>query len=95
MSLPICVISDFFLGWTLASCKAFRIPTPRLVFHGMGVFSMAVIKTAWVQAENCETNSNFESDPLYLPGIEIPFVLTGADSPEGVNIPYHDYNPYS
>ncbi|KAI8531004.1 hypothetical protein RHMOL_Rhmol11G0103900 [Rhododendron molle] len=91
-SLPICVISDFFLGWTLASCKAFGIP--RLVFNGMGVFSMAVVKIAWVQAENCETNSNSESDPPYLPGIEIPFVLTCADLPEGVNIPHHD-DPYS
>lgn len=87
-SLPICVISDFFLGWTLASCKAFGIP--RLVFHGMGIFSMAVTKIAWIQAEKCETNSNSESDPLYLPGIEIPFVLTGADLPEEVNSPHHD-----
>ncbi|XP_058190389.1 UDP-glycosyltransferase 90A1-like [Rhododendron vialii] len=91
-TLPICVISDFFLGWTLAPCKALGIP--RLVFHGMGVFSMAVAKTAWVQAESHETNSITESDPMYLPGIEIPFVLTGADLPEGINTPHHD-DPYS
>jgi len=100
-SLPICVVSDFFLGWTLASCKAFGIP--RLVFHGMGVFAMAVTKIGWVQAEKLETNTTrggqqacpaSESDPLNLPGIEIPFVLTGADLPEGVNTPYHD-DPYS
>ncbi|KAH7833350.1 hypothetical protein Vadar_005356 [Vaccinium darrowii] len=87
-SLPICVISDFFLGWTLASCKAFGIP--RLVFHGMGVFSMAVSKIAWVQAEKFQMNTSSESDPLYLPGIEIPFVLTSADLPEGVNVPCYD-----
>ncbi|KAH7835078.1 hypothetical protein Vadar_022660 [Vaccinium darrowii] len=100
-SLPICVVSDFFLGWTLASCKAFGIP--RLVFHGMGVFAMAVTKIGWVQAEKLETNTTrggqqacpaSESGPLNLPGIEIPFVLTGADLPEGVNTPYHD-DPYS
>ena len=40
---PIWVISDFFLGWTLESCRLFGVP--RVVSHGMGVFSMAVSKS--------------------------------------------------
>ncbi|RWR91338.1 UDP-glycosyltransferase 73B4-like protein [Cinnamomum micranthum f. kanehirae] len=46
--LPIFVVSDFFLGWTLAVCREFEVP--RLVFHGMGAFSMAVCKSTIVHA---------------------------------------------
>lgn len=84
--LPICVVSDFFLGWTLQSCQAFGVP--RLVFHGMGVLSMALVKSAWVHAPNLENISS--SDPLYLPGMDIPFVLTAEDLPERVNSPHDD-----
>ncbi|KAK3221734.1 hypothetical protein Dsin_008759 [Dipteronia sinensis] len=44
-SHPICVISDFFLGWTVDTCHEFDIP--RLVFHGMGALSMAISKSMW------------------------------------------------
>ncbi|KAK1274881.1 UDP-glycosyltransferase 73B4 [Acorus gramineus] len=43
--LPLCVISDFFIGWTLDSCRAFGVP--RLVSHGMSVFSMSICKSLW------------------------------------------------
>ncbi|KDP34251.1 hypothetical protein JCGZ_07822 [Jatropha curcas] len=42
---PICVISDFFLGWTVETCREFNIP--RLVFHGIGALSMAIAKSVW------------------------------------------------
>ncbi|CAN1825272.1 Scopoletin glucosyltransferase [Linum perenne] len=45
---PLCVISDFFLEWTLESCRTFDIP--RLVFHGMSVCSMAISKSLWCGA---------------------------------------------
>ncbi|MCL7025727.1 hypothetical protein MKW94_001880 [Papaver nudicaule] len=41
-SLPICVISDFFLGFTLDICRKFNVP--RVVFHGMGVLSTVITK---------------------------------------------------
>ncbi|PSS20983.1 UDP-glycosyltransferase [Actinidia chinensis var. chinensis] len=89
-SLPICVISDFFLGWTLSSCQAYGIP--RLVFHGMGVLSMAISKSAFVHPPKVplETNSDASStsSPLHFPGLEkIPFVLTFDDLPDGINSP--------
>ncbi|EEF46811.1 UDP-glucosyltransferase, putative [Ricinus communis] len=47
---PVRVISDFFLGWTLAVCQSFGVP--RLVFHGMGVLSMANSKSVWLPGMN-------------------------------------------
>ncbi|XP_078432833.1 scopoletin glucosyltransferase-like [Wolffia australiana] len=41
-SLPLCVISDFFLGWTLHECRRFNVP--RVVFHGMSVFTALLCK---------------------------------------------------
>ncbi|PQM42435.1 UDP-glycosyltransferase 90A1-like [Prunus yedoensis var. nudiflora] len=41
-SRPICVISDFFLSWTLDTCRSFGIP--RVVSHGMGVLPMLFLK---------------------------------------------------
>jgi len=83
---PICVISDFFLGWTLASCQAFGVP--RLVFHGLGILSMAIIKSSWFHAPQLESVSMF--DPLDLPGMKLPFTLTRADLPGSTNLPEHD-----
>ena len=64
-SLPICVISDFFLGWTLSSCQAYGIP--RLVFHGMGVLSMAISKSVFSPPPKVDVSST--SSPLHFPGL--------------------------
>ncbi|KAJ6995309.1 hypothetical protein NC653_017938 [Populus alba x Populus x berolinensis] len=74
---PLCVISDFFLGWTLASCQALGIP--RLVFHGMGVLSLVIGRSAWVHAPQLRSTSMFE--PLDMPDLKLPFTLTRADLP--------------
>ena len=74
---PLCVISDFFLGWTLASCQALGVP--RLVFHGMGVLSMVISRSAWVLAPQLRSTSMFE--PLDMPDLKLPFTLTRADLP--------------
>ncbi|CAK7354132.1 unnamed protein product [Dovyalis caffra] len=84
---PLCVISDFFLGWTLASCQALGVP--RLVFHGMGVLSMAIGKSAWVHAPQQKSMSMFE--PIDLPDMKLPFTLTRADLPgELIDSPNQD-----
>ncbi|KDP33462.1 hypothetical protein JCGZ_07033 [Jatropha curcas] len=83
---PICVISDFFLGWTLAVCKALGVP--RLVFHGMGVLSMAISKSVWVHQPQLKAKSVF--DDLDLPGMKLPFTLTSSDLPDTINTQNHD-----
>ncbi|CAB4266566.1 unnamed protein product [Prunus armeniaca] len=76
-SLPICVISDFFLGWTLSSCQAFGVP--RLVFHGMCVLSMAICKSVCVHMPHTKAKSVL--DPIDLPGLELPFHLSVSELP--------------
>ncbi|XAR71459.1 Scopoletin glucosyltransferase [Bertholletia excelsa] len=84
----ICVISDFFLCWTLSSCQAFGLP--RLVFHGMGVLALSIIKTAWVHAPSILGPDTSSDDPVHLPGLDIPFVLRVRELPEGVDRPNRD-----
>nr|UXB92753.1 glycosyltransferase [Helleborus thibetanus] len=88
--LPLCVISDFFLGWTLDICRSFGIP--RLVFHGMSVLSMAISKTVWMHKPHLTVAS--VSDPLHLPGLNLPFTLTTADLPDSLRTPHQD-DPFS
>ncbi|CAK7354134.1 unnamed protein product [Dovyalis caffra] len=83
---PLCVISDSFFGWTLVSCQAFGVP--RLVFHGMGVLSMAITKSAWFHAPKLESMPILDS--LDLPDIKTPFTLTKADLPEPLHSPELD-----
>lgn len=67
-------------------CQALGVP--RLVFHGMGVLSMAISKSIWVHQPHLKVNSVF--DPLHLPGMKLPFTLTSADLPETINVQSHD-----
>nr|XP_034929450.1 UDP-glycosyltransferase 73B5-like [Populus alba]TKS04711.1 hypothetical protein D5086_0000140370 [Populus alba] len=84
---PLCVISDFFLGFTLASCQALGVP--RLVFHGTSALSMAIMKSSWVNAS--QINSLSMLDPVDLPGMKLLFTLTKADLPaETLNSSNHD-----
>ncbi|KAJ4957395.1 hypothetical protein NE237_024506 [Protea cynaroides] len=85
-NLPICVISDFFLGWTLPICHEFGVP--RLVFHGMSVFGLALSKTVWVHMPHLHVFS--DTEPLNMPGLELPFTLTRLDVPEMLQTPDHN-----
>uniref|UniRef100_A0A6N2NBA3 Glycosyltransferase N-terminal domain-containing protein n=1 Tax=Salix viminalis TaxID=40686 RepID=A0A6N2NBA3_SALVM len=87
---PLCVISDFFLGFTLASCQALGVP--RLVFHGMSVLPMAICKSYCVNAAQISSLSLL--DPVDLPGMKLPFTLTRADL-ETLNSSNHDDHPMS
>ncbi|PKU66758.1 anthocyanin 3'-O-beta-glucosyltransferase-like [Dendrobium catenatum] len=73
-SPPLCLISDFFLGWTLTICRRFGLP--RLVFHGMSTFSMSLIKSLW--------NNIPKDEPFSVPGAPPEIQLTLADLPEAV-----------
>ncbi|KAI3990108.1 hypothetical protein MKX01_018769 [Papaver californicum] len=74
-SLPICVVSDYFLGFTLDTCRKFNVP--RVVFHGMGVLSMVISKYIIMHAGHI-LNSGFE-ESIQLPGLTLPFNLARGD----------------
>ncbi|KAG2663080.1 hypothetical protein I3760_16G010200 [Carya illinoinensis] len=77
---PICVISDFFLSWTLDSCRSFGIS--RIVSHGMGALPMAICKSLTLLPLRTKPTTNL--DPLELPNLKLPFTLRKADIPEGL-----------
>ncbi|KAF5176129.1 Udp-glycosyltransferase 90a1 [Thalictrum thalictroides] len=77
-SLPICVISDFFLMWTISSCRKFNVP--RFVFYGMGVLGMAITKSIYTHGSNISIRS--QTDPIHIPYVELPFAFTLNDMPE-------------
>lgn len=78
---PSCVISDSFLGWTNASCRSFGIP--RLVFHGMGAFAMAVKKSLSIYQTHKE---GVDSDGKIrnVKGVQLSFVLNTSDLPNSL-----------
>ncbi|DAD49321.1 TPA_asm: hypothetical protein HUJ06_032042 [Nelumbo nucifera] len=89
-SLPICVISDFFLGWTATACRPFGVP--RLVFHGMGVLPMLICKTLYTNKtylRSVASDSSSEALVLNLTGQNLPpLKLSQADLPDftlGIN----------
>ncbi|KAG6671583.1 hypothetical protein I3842_16G010100 [Carya illinoinensis] len=86
---PICVISDFFLSWTLDSCRSFRIP--RLVSHGMGALPMAICKSLTLLPLITKPTTNL--DPLELPNLKLPFTLHKANIPEGL-LDFDPNNPF-
>ncbi|KAM4102205.1 hypothetical protein ACB094_05G206400 [Castanea mollissima] len=75
---PICVISDFFLGWTLESCHLFDIP--RIVSHGMGVFPMVICKSPSLHVPSFKDLSPL--DPIDFSELKFPFTLNKGDIPE-------------
>jgi hypothetical protein len=77
---PICVISDFILGWTLDSCRCFGIP--RIVCHGMGLLPMAICKSIGLHVPTIKASSDL--DPIEFPHLKTPFTLLKADLPEGL-----------
>ncbi|PIA58859.1 hypothetical protein AQUCO_00400008v1 [Aquilegia coerulea] len=88
-SLPICVISDYFLMWTVFSCCKFGVP--RFVFHGTGVLGMTITKSIFAHGSNISIGS--ETDPIHIPDLELPFTLTLNDMPDLiiVNEPNHPF----
>ncbi|KAL5720749.1 hypothetical protein ACHQM5_013388 [Ranunculus cassubicifolius] len=76
-SLPICVISDYFLSWSAVGCRKWNIP--RLVFLGNGVLSMAITKSLFRNWSDLVIGSG--ADPIHFPGVKLPFSLTLNDMP--------------
>ncbi|XP_042497657.1 UDP-glycosyltransferase 73B4-like [Macadamia integrifolia] len=85
--LPIGVISDMFLGWTLPPCHLFGVP--RLVFHGMSVLALAIGKTLELHEPHMMVASHLK--PLPMPGLStLPFTLTWDDLPPNFQVSHHD-----
>ncbi|KAI3860786.1 hypothetical protein MKW92_048125 [Papaver armeniacum] len=81
-SLPLCVISDFFLAFTLDTCRKFNVP--RVVFHGMGVLSMVISKYFMMHANHHHNMNSSSQESVQLPGLTLPFSLTRVDIPEAL-----------
>ncbi|KAM0939222.1 putative flavonol 3-O-glucosyltransferase [Dioscorea sansibarensis] len=80
-SLPLCLISDFFLGWTLDVCRLFSVP--RLVFHGMSTFSMFICKSLYSH----QLLHSFTSSPdelFQIPGAPPSLLLSRHQVPDTV-----------
>ncbi|XP_008229441.1 PREDICTED: UDP-glycosyltransferase 90A1-like [Prunus mume] len=89
-SRPICVISDFFLSWTLDTCRSFDIP--RVVSHGMGLLPMVVLKTVSSMDVQREPTS-VSGSVVELPDLSLPFTLDRSDLQPRSNDPEDD--PFS
>ncbi|KAI3968518.1 hypothetical protein MKX01_007828 [Papaver californicum] len=76
-------------GFTLDTCRKFNVP--RVVFHGMGVLSMVILKYIVMHAGHI-LNSGFE-ESIQLPGLTIPFSLARVDIPENLLICVDPDNP--
>ncbi|RZC92851.1 hypothetical protein C5167_004034 [Papaver somniferum] len=74
--------SDFFLGFTLDTCRKFNVP--RVVFHGMGVLSMVISKYFIMLANDHHNMSSSSQESVQLPGLTLPFSLTRVDIPEAL-----------
>ncbi|KAI0511219.1 hypothetical protein KFK09_011844 [Dendrobium nobile] len=75
---PLCLISDYFLGWTLPISSRFGLP--RLVFHGSSTFSISLIKSLWL---NIPAISDAD-DTFPIVGAPPTLRLTMTDVPEFV-----------
>ncbi|KAK6944278.1 UDP-glucuronosyl/UDP-glucosyltransferase [Dillenia turbinata] len=76
-SKPICVISDFFLGWTMDVCLEFGIP--RMVFNGTAALSMAITRS--LDITKLQETVTSDAEPIHFAGKELPFTVTKSDFP--------------
>lgn len=76
---PLCLVSDFFFGWTLPICQ--RVHLPRIVFHGMSAFSMTLCKSLWVHLANLDVDLG---SPFHVPGTPSSLLLTKSDIPDSI-----------
>ncbi|CAN6449609.1 unnamed protein product [Victoria cruziana] len=77
---PLCIISDFFLPWTLDSASKFNIP--RLVFHGMSAYATSVRKS--IQLNQPHKNVLSDSEVFEVPGLPTRVLLTKSQLPISV-----------
>ncbi|XP_062167678.1 UDP-glycosyltransferase 73D1-like [Alnus glutinosa] len=74
---PTCIISDKCLSWTSITAQNFNIP--RLVFHGMGCFSL--LSSHNIKLYNAHNSVSSDSEPFVIPGIPHRIEITKAQLP--------------
>ncbi|KAJ0984935.1 hypothetical protein J5N97_003291 [Dioscorea zingiberensis] len=82
-SLPLCVISDFFLPWTLDVCRLFSVP--RIVFHGMSAFSLYLCKAICLHQPQKLAGVISDDEPFTVPGAPLDFRVTLSDVPKDLH----------
>ncbi|KAG6693505.1 hypothetical protein I3842_09G004000 [Carya illinoinensis] len=74
---PTCIISDKCLSWTSETAQKFNIP--RLVFHGMGCFSL--LSSHNIKFYNAHSSVSSDSEPFVIPGLPQRIEITRAQLP--------------
>ncbi|WOK94049.1 UDP-glycosyltransferase 73B4-like [Canna indica] len=74
---PLCLISDFLLWWTVPPCL--ELGLPRLVFHGMSVFSMVLCRFM-----GCHRPFDGGAETFHVPGTPPSILLSQTDVPQEV-----------
>ncbi|KAL0309643.1 UNVERIFIED_CONTAM: UDP-glycosyltransferase 73D1 [Sesamum radiatum] len=74
---PSCIISDKCLSWTSKMARKFKVP--RLVFHGMGCFSLLSSHNVKLYRPHLSVKS--DSEPFLIPGLPVSVQITKAQLP--------------
>ncbi|KAK4396423.1 UDP-glycosyltransferase 73D1 [Sesamum angolense] len=74
---PSCIISDKCLSWTSKMARKFKVP--RLVFHGMGCFSLLSSHNVKLYRPHLSVKS--DSQPFLIPGLPVSVQITKAQLP--------------
>ncbi|KAL3532006.1 hypothetical protein ACH5RR_005527 [Cinchona calisaya] len=74
---PSCIISDKCLSWTAETARKFKIP--RIVFHGMGCFSLLSAHNVKLHSPHLSVKS--DTEPFIIPGLPMRVEITKAQLP--------------
>ncbi|XP_008797684.2 scopoletin glucosyltransferase-like [Phoenix dactylifera] len=74
---PDCLISDMFLPWT--ADIAHELGIPRLIFHGMGFFSLCVLHL--LERYRPQDNVSSNDEPFIVPDLPHPIEMTRSQLP--------------
>lgn len=86
---PTCIISDKSLFWTSKTAQKFNIP--RLVFHGMGCFSL--LSSHNIKYYNAHQSVTSDSQPFVIPGLPQRIEITRAQLP-GTFVTLPDFDDF-
>lgn len=74
---PSCIISDKCMSWTCEIARKFHVP--RLVFHGMGCFSL--LSAHNVHLHKAHHGPKSDTEPFVIPGLPLRIEITKAQLP--------------
>uniref|UniRef100_A0A0C9QPQ6 Glycosyltransferase n=1 Tax=Wollemia nobilis TaxID=56998 RepID=A0A0C9QPQ6_9CONI len=68
---PVCIISDFFLGWTQET--AAKLGIPRVVFYPSGAFAVSIVSSLWQHMPQQGVDS--DDGEVHIPNLPHPLTL--------------------